>query len=214
MARGQQHDRKPRLRPREDRRALAPDGVEHRHQPVGPGLHRRTVVDRHRVGASAAKEIGQDEAAERGQPVQVARHRGLVPQQVDRERRGGHEEKIGAAVPDDLVREVGVAVPRVERLRSARHAVSMARRAHTMTTSLKCNAQPLRARGITVAAERGERCPKQSRRHSERHTLPTYLAAAYLAAACTATKCSPGFRSPETPINRRSTAKQAAAPIG
>jgi hypothetical protein len=76
-----------------------------------------------------------------------------------------------------------------------------------MTTSLKCNAQPLRARGITVAAERGKRCPKQSRRHSERHTLPTYLAAAYLAAACTATKCSPGFRSPETPINRRSTAK-------
>jgi len=58
------------------------------------------------------------------------RHRGLVPQQVDRERRGGHEEKIGAAVPDDLVREVGVAVPRVERLRSAPHAVSMARR-HT-----------------------------------------------------------------------------------
>ena len=99
MARGQQHDRKPRLRPREDRRALAPDGVEHRHQPVGPGLHRRTDVDRHRVGASAPKEIGQDEAAERGQPAQVARHRGLVPQQVDRERRGGTKSRSGPPSP-------------------------------------------------------------------------------------------------------------------
>jgi len=55
------------------------------------------------------------------------RHRGLVPQQVDRERRGGHEEKIGAAVPDDLVREVGVAVPRVQRLGAGHHATSMTR---------------------------------------------------------------------------------------
>ena len=42
--------------------------------------------------------------------------------------RGGHEEKIGP-VTDDLVREVvGVAILRVQRLRSARHAVSIARR--------------------------------------------------------------------------------------
>jgi len=214
MARGQQHDRKPRLRPREDRRALAPDGVEHRHQPVGPGLHRRTVVDRHRVGASAAKEIGQDEAAERGQPVQVATPPWARPT-------AGRSGTARGARREDRGRRPRRSGTRGGRRRPARRASpecppcrEHGTAAHTMTTSLKCNAQPLRARGITVAAERGKRCPKQSRRHSERHTLPTYLAAAYLAAACTATKCSPGFGSPETPINRRSTAKQAAGPIG
>jgi len=113
MARGQQHDRKRRLRRREDRHALAPHRVEHRDEPVGPGLHRGTVVNRHRVGAPGAEQVGQDQAAKRRQPAKMAGDGGLIPQQVDREGRGRHEEQIGP-VTDDLVREVmGVAILRV-----------------------------------------------------------------------------------------------------
>jgi hypothetical protein len=101
---------------------LAPNGVEHRDEPVRPGLHRRTIVDRHRIRAADAEEIGRDQTAERRQPVEVGSDRGLVPQQVDRERRGGDEEQIGPAVTDDLVREVDVAVPCVNGLRDGRHA--------------------------------------------------------------------------------------------
>ena len=126
MARGQHHGRKRRLRHREDRHAFAPHRVEHRDHSVGPGLHRRAVVDRHCVGAARAEEVGQDQAAERRQAPKVAGDGGLVPQQVDRERRGGNEEEVGA-IPDDLVRNVGVTVFRVKRLGSARHAVSIAR---------------------------------------------------------------------------------------
>ena len=39
---------------------------------------------------------------------------------------GGDEEEIGPAVTDDLVREVGVAVPRVARLGRGRHATKHA----------------------------------------------------------------------------------------
>ena len=81
--------------------------------PVGPGLHRGTVVNRHRVGAPGAEQVGQDQAAKRRQPAKMAGDGGLIPQQVDREGRGRHEEQIGP-VTDDLVREVmGVAILRV-----------------------------------------------------------------------------------------------------
>ena len=58
-----------------------------------------TVVDRHRIGAPDAEEIGQDQAAERRQPAKMAGDGGLIPQQVDREGRGRHEEQIGPAPP-------------------------------------------------------------------------------------------------------------------
>ena len=126
LARGQEHDGQRRLPHRKDRHALASDGVEHRDETVGPGLHRGTIVDRHSIGAAHAVVVGHDLAAERRQALQVAGDGGLVPQQVDWKRRGGDEEEIGPAVTDDLVREVGVAVPRVARLGRGRHATKHA----------------------------------------------------------------------------------------
>jgi|1186.fasta_scaffold1298760_2 hypothetical protein len=58
----------------------------------------------------------------------MARNGGLIPQQVDREGRGRHEQEI-RPLTDDLIREVvRVASLCLERLGSARHAVSIARR--------------------------------------------------------------------------------------
>ena len=128
MARGQKHDGKRRLGHPEHRHPLAADSVEHRDESVGPRLHRGTVVDRYRIGAPGAEEVGQDQATERRQPVQLAGDGGLIPQQVDRERRGRDEEQVVPAVTDDLVREMGVAVTRVERLWGGRHVTSIARR--------------------------------------------------------------------------------------
>ncbi len=52
MACRQQHGRKRRSRHPKHRSALAACRVEHRDQSVRPCLHRRTLVDRHRIGAA------------------------------------------------------------------------------------------------------------------------------------------------------------------
>ncbi len=125
MACGQEHDGKRRLPHPEDRRTLAPNGVEHRDEPIRPSLHRRTVLNRHRIRATHPEQVGHEQAAERRQPTQVAGDSGLVPQQVDRERAGRDEEEIRTAITDDLIREVSIAVSRVDGLRDGRHATSM-----------------------------------------------------------------------------------------
>ena len=70
MAGTEQHRGKRRLRHGEDRHAFAAGRVEHREEPVGPGLDRREVGDRYRVGLADAEEVGGDQAAERRQPAQ------------------------------------------------------------------------------------------------------------------------------------------------
>jgi hypothetical protein len=57
--------------------------------------------------------------------VWVARDTTVTRAQVDRERSGRYEQKIGPAVADDLICEVDVSVARIDGIGDGRHAENM-----------------------------------------------------------------------------------------
>ncbi len=109
VRRGVQHRRERRLRCGEERGRLAARGFEHRMDAIRPLLHRGELGDRDRVGAAGPEEVAHEQPAERSQPPEDSCCCGLVPEQVDGERRRGNEEEIRSVVARDLVRDVRVA---------------------------------------------------------------------------------------------------------
>jgi hypothetical protein len=65
-------------------------------------LTRRSTSTRSLPVEHRDEPVGQDQAAERGQPAKTAGDDGLIPQQVDRDGHGRHNEQIGPDT-DDLV---------------------------------------------------------------------------------------------------------------
>ena len=66
--------------------------------------------------AGGASKVGQDQPGEGRQAAKAAGDGGLVPYQVNREGWARHEEKIGSSIPEDLVREINVAIAHIQRL--------------------------------------------------------------------------------------------------
>ncbi len=95
---------------------------------TSPSVHDCIAVDvviGTAIGASAAEEVGQDQAAERRQPAELARDGRARPTSGRSESlRAGTKSRSGP-VAEDLIRDVGVAIARVARFGDAGHAMSM-----------------------------------------------------------------------------------------
>ena len=65
------------------------------------------------VGQPGAALVEEDQARERGEPLEEARAARLLPVQLEVGDEPGHEDQVDRAVADDLVGDVDVAALRV-----------------------------------------------------------------------------------------------------
>ncbi len=114
---GEQGAHRPALGDAEERRALRADGVQHRADVVHPQLERRQLPVGNAIGQTRASLVEQDQPGERREPREEPRVRRFLPVQSDVGDPAGDVDQIERAVPDDLIRDVGIAALGEPRLR-------------------------------------------------------------------------------------------------
>jgi hypothetical protein len=103
----EQHAHRAALRDPKERRPLGSGGVHHRPDVVNPELEGRHLGDG--VGQPVAALVEDDQARERGEPLEEASLRGRLPLELEVGGEAENEDQVDWPVADDLVGNRGVA---------------------------------------------------------------------------------------------------------
>ena len=146
----EQDAHRPALGDPEQRRALGSGGVHDRPHVVDPLLESRRLRDR--VGQPGAALVEDDQARERGEPLEEVGERGHVPEELEVGGEAEHQDEVDRPVADDLVGDRGVAGPGVLRRRRAQLAASQrCGLATIIVSSWSSVIPPSRSAGITCS---------------------------------------------------------------
>ncbi len=121
IGRGEQHQRKRRLRHCDERCLLAVGRVENRADVVHPGLQRGQTRGVDRVRGARAAEIAHDQASEPGQAPQATCGDRVIPEEIDRGGRPWHVEDVALAPVRHLIGDVITTAHHIASLGCRRH---------------------------------------------------------------------------------------------